>query len=166
MTRRRVNSVRWVFVALALLGARPSGGCLCADGRYELVCTAPGCNGSLSRNSRGTPRNQCCGCSCCRSNEATSGVGNGCCSRQSAASIAHHNVNRPSDVTGCCCQAVPSEPMILAVATPVPDPAAVSPTNLVHSVVLVPDVNVRPFPIGLDAGPPFDRAVVFRHLLI
>ena len=164
--RTRLSAViAWGMIPLALWAGLPSTACVCANGQLKLVCRhlAGGCGKNHATadhdsvcNSNccgsGTGRAEadsdhvdCCGGGLCRHDAASGGTGIGskaCCKPiLTAPSVA------PEIVSLSCDQA----PAVIALAEEIG--AIIQPSFAAEDV-------------EFDTGPPLDRVIVFRSLLI
>jgi hypothetical protein len=154
--RTRLSAaVAWAMIPLAGWAGMPNTACVCTNGRLKLFCEhvlgakpAPsrsGCAASCCPQEDADHEADCCGGGfCCHGdNSAESGIGaKSCCNPiVGAPSVVSETVSIP------CSQA----PAVLAIVAEVG--ALARPTFLLHAA-------------EFDTGPPVDRVIVFRSLLI
>lgn len=154
--------VAWLMIALAVVAGMPSTGCLCANGQFKFFC------GHQHRVDPAHGENATVGC--CADHLAAID-----CDRCLAAPAAKHD--------GDCCKHAASLPgngvRSRSCCQPVFNAAGISPTKVSaprdDSSRLGPclvEADASAFPAvaadidELDTGPPIDRVVAFRHLLI
>lgn len=153
-------AIMWGMIPLALLGSMPGAACICANGHYKLFCCAgalghAGCN---ERNGGVTSPSASYSCPFCRGEKSASRTAHVCCSSGQS----------QSSPTGKCCQLVARSPA--AVSAEVVPPAsdvfvvAILPPALNLSLVVLPTISKHVEQI--DTGPPIDRVIVLRCLLI
>ena len=157
----RSTLIVWGMIPLAAWAGAPSTACLCADGGIKLVCSHPGCGAHDEHEHDSHCHSHCCGAGaaleadrsvehadCCGAGEHDSGedrdgvhAKTGCTPILMAPSLA------PKVATATC----DSAPAIVVAAPEIAAPAAVRHAR---------DVAEH------DTGPPLDRVILFRSLLI
>jgi len=154
--------VMWGMIPLALFSGLPATGCVCANGQYKLFCA--GALGRFAASSRGPglaeePSDssvcpQCSGSTNDRLGEAK----HSCCTSAKGEGIP----------CGKCCQLVKQNLATVSAefAPPVTDAfvVAILPPALNLSLVVLPTISKHVEQI--DTGPPVDRVIVLRCLLI
>lgn len=154
--------VVWGMIPLAAFAGMPSTGCLCANGQFKFFCSHQ-----------------------YHSHEAHGGAANtGCCSDHPAAAVdcccevtsrteqhsdcCQHGATPPGDGlrSQTCCQPVFNAPSMSPVAVSVPCDDAPLLTVCLIETIASGHPAVAPEAGELDTGPPLDRVVAFRHLLI
>lgn len=161
--RSRLSAaIAWAMMPLAVWAGMPSTGCVCANGHIKLFCQhSAGSSGHARHDSSGS------GTGCCASEDAVEcdhdhgtdccGTGDCCHSAKSAAS---------GIASKACCKPILTAPIVAPQMVSVPQDQAPA------IVAAVQDVGalVRPaFVVEVDefnTGPPLDRVIVFRSLLI
>jgi hypothetical protein len=155
-------AIMWGMIPLALWGGLPGTGCICANGQYKFFCA-----GSLGRVGCDSGRNaasasQSAGCTCphCRGIATTDAAetSHACC----------HNDRGQGDPAGKCCHLVARSLATVSaeVAPPTTDAlvVAILPPALNLSLVVLSTVSKHVEQI--DTGPPIDRVILLRCLLI
>jgi len=102
--------VIWAMIPLALWSTRPSAGCICADGHFELICKSALCASKPgSTCEAAAPR-----CSCCHTSVAkhSEGQSKGCCSDKAGASS---TCAASASDGGCCSPVVQPELLLVSV---------------------------------------------------
>lgn len=166
--RNRISAViAWGMILLAVLAGAPSTGCFCASGQFKLLCAHAQYGAGGLHADHGILAHDCCAahvadgeCELCAAGVHSCGEHEGdCCG---------HGDASPGDGvrSRSCCQPVLNALSMgsAPVSAPADDaPAAVAdgvePPAVAHSSHTVDRVD-------FDTGPPLDRVVVFRHLLI
>lgn len=170
-TKRRLRAaVLWAMMPLALVGARPSGGCICADGHYEPVCMAQQCRGRAGASGNSASPTACCGCSCCRSagQQTDCCIHRTCCSTCSADSTQDESTQAGWRATrSCCCHPVPATPTVATVKTVELEFDAALNVDLLSSIAITAQAqHGRVVQAFLDTGPPPDLVLTLQRLLI
>lgn len=153
-------AIMWGMIPLALLGSMPGAGCICANGQYKLFCCAGalGHAGCSAQEGGVTSPSASCTCPFCRGEKSASRTAHACCP----------NGQSQSAPAGKCCQLVSRSPAVISaeVIPPIADAfvVAIMPRALNLSLVVLPTVSKRVEQI--DTGPPVDRVIVLRCLLI
>ena len=157
----RLNLIAWGMIPLAAWAGLPSTACLCADGGIKLVCSHPGCSEHAGHEYEAGSGSHCCGADAAL--EADPSVEHAdCCGAAEHDSDEHRDgvhakagctpiLMAPSVAPKGASTACDSAPAIVVAAPDLAAPAA---------VCLPRDVA------ELDTGPPLDRVIVFRSLLI
>lgn len=103
------TAVVWAMIPLALWGARPAAGCICADGHFELICKS-----GLSVSNSGHPYQQGKARCCCPSlvEKSTTQL-KSCCSKGGSSHCA--TVSRDGS-SGCCSPVVQHEILLSSVS--------------------------------------------------
>lgn len=152
--RTRLSAaVAWAMIPLAAWAGMPSTGCVCANGHLKLFCqhslgakqpTTLGCTAGCGTHEAEQDVDCCGGGHCCHGADlAKSGIGaKSCCNPiLSSPSVAPQTASIPAD----------HAPAIVATAPEI--------GTLVHPSFIL---DVAEF----NTGPPLDRVIVFRSLLI
>ncbi|HVA49648.1 MAG TPA: hypothetical protein VNH11_25000 [Pirellulales bacterium] len=155
--RTRLSAaVAWVMIPLAAWAGMPSTACLCANGHVKLFCqhlpakkhsaaNQTACAASCCAHETADAEADCCGGGfCCHGGQSDhAGIGSKACCKPilSAPSVAPQIVSVPCD----------QAPAVVAVVQQV--------GALVHPSFIVDAAE-------FDSGPPLDRVIVFRSLLI
>lgn len=158
---RRSALVAWAMVPVAALASFPSTACVCANGRVKLVCAhsascAPhdhegpcgtsSCCGSAEVDSAGEP--DCCG-------------GGICCRGAKSGNTANTWITTPVP----SCQPISSLPGVASEDAFADFSAAIALTIICREIAPTPSFWVADV-AELNTGPPLDRVIVFRSLLI
>lgn len=156
---RPIAAVAWAMIPLAAWTGMPSTACLCANGHVKLFCQH-----ALAKHGPSTPAS--CSESCCP--HESEGIADdhdvGCC----GGGICGHD--QQSDNAGigskACCKPILSAPSVAPQVVNVPfeqAPAVIQVAEeigaLVHPLIIADLAEI-------NTGPPLDRVVVFRSLLI
>lgn len=168
--RKRVRTVMlWAMMPLALVTARPSSGCICADGHYEPVCLAQLCPGREGAARNFAAQTACCGCSCC---QASSRGGAGCCGGRSCcqrptSGDSHSAGDGLSARDLGCCHPAPASPVVVAIRALDLDESAQQHLALPAPLVVVPEMHVAPAGVAFhDTGPPLDLVLKQHRFII
>lgn len=156
-------AVVWAMIPLAAWAGMPSRACVCANGDVKLFCARGTLTATSHEHEHASPR----GANCCGSGnvaEADSNDDLDCCG---SGFCCHGSESNGAGIgTKACCKPILSAPSIA------PRIASVPSDQLPAIVGTAPQVGdlLRP---SLDAdlaeintGPPVDRVIVFRSLLI
>jgi hypothetical protein len=155
------------MIPLAAWAGMPSTACICANGHLKLFC-AHLQSGEVDAQRHGSCTSSCCGdslvgdadlCDDHAEHEADCCGGGFCCHGATP--------DKPGVGSKTCCNPILTSPSVAPEVVSLPSPqqavaiAAVAPEvgGLLHSAFTV---DVAAF----DTGPPLDRAIVFRSLLI
>ena len=154
-------AIVWGMIPLAAVAGMPSTGCLCANGQFKFFCghqyPSDGAHGGHAVTGCCAARDAVADCDSCLAMPAA----------ESDSDCCQHSPALPCDGvrSRSCCQPVFNASGLspVKVSTPCGDSsAAVCLTETVairHPAVVS---NIDEF----DTGPPLDRVVAFRHLLI
>ena len=152
----------WGMIPLAVYAGLPSTGCLCANGQFKFFCSHRYQSVAvqvLSGRAAGCAEEQISAdCSCC-----SAAIGaeheDDCC--QHGGALPGNGIQSQR-----CCQPVLSAPNLSWVVVASPSDRSLCLTvchvetgAIAHSAVAVETIK-------FDTGPPLDRVVAFRHLLI
>jgi hypothetical protein len=157
--RRLSDAVAWVMIPLAAWAGMPSTACLCANGHVKLFCQHA--LGEKQAPVHPSP----CGASCCTHETVHSVADDGdCCG---GGFCCHGGTSEKSGIgSKACCQPILSSPSVAPQIVSVPcDPApaivgiAEQIGALVHPAFIADLAEI-------NTGPPLDRVIVFRSLLI
>lgn len=162
--RTRCSAVAaWVMIPLAAWAGAPSTACVCANGRVKLFC------------SHGTPpaktgvhddthcESDCCGESC---GEIESSDDSDCCGKGACCHGAKSS--EPGIASKACCRPILTPPSIAPKAAKAPDDqtlCVVAVVELGSSLTPTSSSYDRAL-FASDTGPPLDRVILFRSLLI
>jgi hypothetical protein len=150
--KRLSTATAWAMIPLAAWAGMPSTACICSNGRVKLFCQH-----LLGWKQANPPA---CASDCCAHKAAEDP--SDCCSACS------YGVE--SDVPGVgsksCCNPVVTSPSVPPETVSIPChclPAVVAAVERIGATVRP---SVISEPTDLDTGPPLDRVIVFRALLI
>lgn len=152
--------VVWGMIPLAAFAGLPSTGCLCANGQFKFFC----------EHRSSSPAHDFAGhAGCCTHEHAA--VDCGCCLaavEEHEGDCCQHGATLPGDgvQSRSCCQPVFNAPGLSPVVASAPcDHSLCATVCLVETGAAAhPAVAAETF--EFDTGPPLDRVVAFRHLLI
>lgn len=160
-------AIAWGMIPLALWAGLPSTACVCANGQIKLVCRHVAAGHSTASRFSDDHESECHSC-CHEMHEA----------------IAESDSDHEADCCGrglCCYGAAQGEPgigskacckPILAAPSLAPESATVTCDHPPAFVALVDEIGAIDLPAfaqdvaEVDTGPPLDRVIVFRSLLI
>lgn len=162
--------IAWGMIPLAVWAGLPSTACLCANGGIKLVCTHPGCGGKshAGHDSQSTCRSHCCATNGCAANamidEVESDEHADCCGDADRGL----NESRTGVHAKACCK-----PVLAAPGMP-PKASSVAYDSAPATVVSAAEIGIPPQTslhrdrdiVEANTGPPLDRVIVFRSLLI
>lgn len=154
-------AVAWGMIPLALWAGLPSTACICANGQLKLVCrhSAPICASDDHESDVH---------SCCEMHEANAESDSDqeadCCSSGMCCHAAAQG--EPGIGSKACCKPILAAPSLAS------ESANVSCDQAPAAVALVVEIGALECPAfardvaEVDTGPPLDRVIVFRSLLI
>ncbi|HJT35706.1 MAG TPA: hypothetical protein VJ783_27000 [Pirellulales bacterium] len=155
--------VVWGMIPLAVFVGMPSTGCLCANGQFKLFC---GHRNQSAAVLIGSAHAGCCAahhadeadCDCCLAPKAA----------EHQADCCQHGAGLPGEgmQSRTCCQPVfnPVSMSPVAVSAPCDDLLILTVCLIETGAIAYPAVAAE---VGeFDTGPPLDRVVAYRHLLI
>lgn len=174
LARSRVSAVIvWGMIPLAILAGTPSTGCFCASGRFMLLCAhgqqvvaGPHANHDVA------------GDDCCAGDDfAADDLGGGECQLCSTdvhsrgepeGDCCQHGDASPSDGVGSrsCCQPVLNALSMGSAPMSAPADGASAAVADCFEPPAVAHFSIAAYRVDFDTGPPLDRIIVFRHLLI
>ena len=157
--------VAWAMIPLAAWAGMPSTACVCANGHVKLFCQ------HLSAKKH-TPANQSgCASSCC-AHETSAADTDHCVSEDSAdccgsGFCGHGGKSDRSGVSStACCKPILTAPSVAPEIVSVPSDQAPALVTIVEQVGALVHPSFAPDVAEFDTGPPLDRVIVFRSLLI
>jgi hypothetical protein len=160
LRRRAWASLVWAMIPLTFWSGKPTFGCICSDGHFEINCKAIVHQGADGKQ---VP----CGCSCCIRS------GKRCCSGARKACCRHSTDTKSgsASITGTACHCQPAVLMATAptlVKTLRTTDEHQIPAAHVASLENAPLFALAPRNVSfrLDTGPPPDDWVVALHRLL
>lgn len=164
--RTRLSAVVvWGMMPLAAWAGAPSSGCLCASGQFKLFC---------GHDHHATQDDTLHDTDCCGAEHASEAHFQPCIVEVESPGSSHagdccqHGATSPADgVRGrSACQPILNA--LSMISAPVSPPGDDAPTIAVQIVEppAVASLNRAAEAVDFDTGPPHDRVVAFRHLLI
>lgn len=153
--------VAWVMIPLAAWAGMPSTACVCANGYMKLFC---GCQGKALKTA---DRQQSdCQSACCSHNaaEADASHASDCCAGGTCCRGAP--LRGPGIASKACCRAILTAPSMAPRATSAPNDQTPSVLAIVEPADAVAPCWFVTAAAEFDTGPPLDRVIVFRSLLI
>ena len=157
--RRRFSAaIAWAMMPLAAWAGMPSTGCVCANGHVKLFCQHSAANGHNEHHSTG--ESWCCAdehIADCGHDGDCCGTGDCCRNPESAAS---------GITSKACCKPILTAPIVVPKVASIPlDQAPAVLADVQDVGVLVRQAFIADVP-EFNTGPPVDRVIVFRSLLI
>ena len=156
-------SVAWGMIPLALWAGMPSTACVCANGHLKLFCQhllgsakhQPAANHEAGCNS------SCCGeaADLAESDKDSDCCGGGFCCHGAGS-------QKPGIGSKTCCQPILTAPSAAPKMVSVPCEQAPAAVTVVQEVGAIVHPSVIFDAAEFDTGPPLDRVIVFRSLLI
>lgn len=150
--------IAWGMIPLATWAGMPSTGCVCANGQVKLFCGHSSGNGQHQRHSATNCAASCCGTHESEEHDADCCGGGFCC---------HGSTSEKASVTGkTCCTPILSAPSMA------PQTCGVIFHEASLLVAVAEDIGVSATSsysaelAEINTGPPFDRVIIFRSLLI
>ena len=149
------TAVAWAMIPLAAWAGMPSTACVCANGHVKLFCqhalaqkhssARSGCASSCCPHETGEADADCCG-------------GGFCChgSKPESAGISSKS----------CCQPILSAPSVAAQVVSVPCEQAPAVIDVAEEIGALVHPSFIADLAEINTGPPLDRVIVFRSLLI
>lgn len=167
---RRSAAVAWGMIPLALWAGLPSTACVCANGQLKLVCrhAAAGATGHhVAHPSSAAEAGDSHSC-CCEGHDAVAELDAAhdadCC----GGGMCCHGAS--SDKAGigskACCKPVLTAPSLAPESTSVVCDQTPALLDLVEEREPLVRASFNRDVAEVDTGPPFDRVIVFRSLLI
>ena len=167
---RRSAAVAWGMIPLALWAGLPSTACVCANGQIKLVCrhAAGGSAGQHIAHPSSPADADACHLCCCEGHEAVAELDADhdadCC----GAGMCCHGAS--SDEAGigskACCKPVLTAPSVAPESTSVVCDQTPALVGLVEELEPLVRASFSRNVAEVDTGPPLDRVIVFRSLLI
>ena len=157
-------AVAWGMIPLALWAGLPSTACVCANGKVKLVCRHAHLAASHESDEHDHGRHACC-CEAIEAVEDSISRETDCCGGASC----RRGAAEDSQGIGsqACCKPILAAPSVApkSAAAPCCDQAPAVGACVAEIGALDCPAFAR-VPEELDTGPPLDRVIVFRSLLI
>jgi hypothetical protein len=143
------------MIPLAAWAGLPSTACVCSDGRLKLFCGHPLKADSVDHHTG-------CAANCCGDNEVVKGssesdcCGGGFCDHGGKSGVGSKS----------CCNPILTAPSVAPQTASVPCDQAPAIVAAVEEVGALVHPSFSPDVAEFNTGPPLDRVIVFRSLLI
>lgn len=162
-------AIAWGMIPLAIWAGLPSTACVCANGQLKLVCRhAAGVRDYSVANQSSADHDDGCHSSCCETHSDIAEVDldhdADCCSSGSGC---HSAVSGKAGVgSKACCKPVLTAPSVASKLASVSYDQAPAVVALVEEIAAPACPSFTHDVAEFDTGPPLDRVIVFRSLLI
>jgi hypothetical protein len=157
------------MIPLAAWAGLPSTACLCANGGIKLVCSHSRCGANQhagredhsALNHRASCCSHCCGASSTIEAAESAEVAD-CCAGHDAPDLAHES----SIHSKACCKPILSAPSMAPKGAKAPHDATLAIAASDFNLNGAAQTHVHHVAPVFDTGPPPDRVILFRSLLI
>ena len=167
---RRTAAVAWGMIPLALWAGLPSTACVCANGRLKLVCrhVAGGPAGHHAAHLSSAADAGGCHSCCCEGHDAVTEFDSDrdadCCG---GGVCCYGASSREAGVgSKACCKPILTAPSVAPESTNVACDQTPALGDLVEDLEPLARASFSRDVAEVDTGPPLDRVIVFRSLLI
>lgn len=160
--RTRLSAaVAWGMIPLALWAGMPSTACVCANGHLKLFCQH-----LLGGKTHHETADHEAGCnsSCCGADLAEADAASDCCGGGFCCHGAYSG--KPGIGSKTCCQPILTAPSAAPKMVSVPCDQVQVMVTVVHEIGAIVHPSFVIDAAEFDTGPPLDRVIVFRSLLI
>jgi hypothetical protein len=157
--RTRLSAaIAWAMIPLAAWAGMPSTGCVCANGHLKLFCQH-----LLREMHAAGGHNTACGSDCCEAvadqdHDADCCGGGFCCHGPQSA--------KPGIGSKSCCNPILTAPSVAPQTVTVPCDQVPAVVTVALEIGAIVHPSFAFDAADVDTGPPLDRVIVFRSLLI
>jgi hypothetical protein len=157
-------AVAWAMIPVAAWAGMPSTGCVCANGHIKFFCQHLLKASAADESQESGCKSACCPEDSCPEETALAEQTGDCCGGGACCHGAKSD--KPGVRSAACCQPIVTAPSVAPQIAGVPSDHAIAVATVTAEVGALVHPSLTLDVAEFDTGPPLDRVIVFRSLLI